>query len=219
MKWFRRKKKPNEETGFLFRYDGIAIDTDQVIFFPKLEDVFHEVSLLHRQVFYPLCSIKMSLLNPDWNFYGHFIYVYREVEENIRLVRFHTAYCDDYSLGFDVIDNKYTLQSKMNLLELSDSYQKYQEKAAAKYQYFVQDYQKNQLENLLPKAQPINFLIKCFGKIPMWIQEDATPKDADGNALLFVGQVRVLDFIGEDQYLYLFYNAKEHYFVQREQYV
>jgi hypothetical protein len=219
MKWFKKKKKPNEEAGFLFRYDGIAIDATQVLFFPKLKEVFEDLSSLHKKVFFPLCSIQMSLINPEWDFYGHFVYVYREAEENSHYARYHTPYCNDYSLGFDVLDKKYVLQAKNNLLELSDQYQKYQEKAAAKYQYFVQDYQKNDLENLLPPGESINFLIKCFGKTPMWVQEDATPKDSEGNALLFVGQIRVLDFIGEEQYLYLFYNAKKHYFVQREQYV
>lgn len=219
MKWFKKKKKPNEEAGFLFRYDGIAIDTAQVLFFPKLKDVFQDLTPLHKKVFFPLCSIQMSLFKPEWDFYGHFVYVYREAEENSQYARYHTPYCNDYSLGFDLMDKKYVLQAKTTLLELSDQYQKYQKKAAAKYQYFVQDYQKNELENLLPKNAPINFLIKRFGKTPMWVQEDATPKDVTGNPLLFVGQVRVLDFIGEEQYLYLFYNAKEHYFVQREQYV
>jgi hypothetical protein len=219
MKWFKKKKKPNEEAGFLFRYDGIAIDATQILLFPKLTEVFQNLSPLHEKVFFPLCSIQMSLINPDWDFYGHFIYVYREAEENKRYARYHTPYCGDYSLGFDVVDKKYVLQAKTNLLEFSDRYQKYQQKSAAKYQHFVQDYQENGLENLLPKSEPINFLIKRFGKKPMWVQEDATPKDTEGNALLFVGQVRVLDFIGEEQYLYLFYNAKEHYFVQREQYV
>lgn len=219
MKWFKKKKKPNEGAGFLFQYDGIVIDATKVLFFPKLEDVFQELSPLHKKVFFPLCSVQMSLINPDWDFYGHFVYVYREAEENSQYARFHTPYCGDYSLGFDVVDKKYILQARVNLLELSDQYQKYQQKAAAKYQYFVQDYQENDLENLLPKNASVNFLIKRFGKAPMWVQEDATPKDVAGNALLFVGQVRVLDFIGEEQHLYLFYNAEEHYFVQREQYI
>ena len=60
MKWFKKKKKPNEEAGFLFRYDGLAIDASQVNFFPKLKDVFHDVSPLHKKVFFPLCSIQMS---------------------------------------------------------------------------------------------------------------------------------------------------------------
>lgn len=218
MKWFKKKKKPNEEAGFLFRYDGIAIDAAQILLFPNLKDVFQELSSLHEKVFFPLCSVQMSLINPDWDFYAHFIYVYREAEENAHYVRYHTPYCDDYSLGFDVVDKKYVLQAKTTLLKLSEQYQKYQQKAAAKYQYFVQDYQENGLDNLLPKSEPINFLIKRFGKTPMWVQEDATPKDRDGNALLFVGQVRVMDFVGEEQHLYLFYDAKEHYFVQREQY-
>lgn len=218
MKWFKKKKKPNEEAGFLFQYDGIAIDTSQVLFFPLLENVFQEMTALPQGVFFPLCSIRMNLLNPDWDFYGHFVYVYREAEENKRLARYHTPYCDDYSLGFDVVNNKYQLHANSKLLDLSKQYQKYQQKAAAKYQYFVQDYQKNSLDNLLPKGESINFLIKRFGKTPMWVQEDVTPKDVNGKPLLFVGQVRVLDFIGEEQYLYLFYDEKEHYFVQREQY-
>jgi len=219
MKWFKKKKKPNEEAGFLFGYDGVAIDATQVLFFPKRAEVFHSLTSLHEKIFFPLCSIKMSLLNPNWDFYGHFVYVYREAEENLHYARYHTPYCSDYSLGFDVVDKKYVLQSKLKLLEFSDKYQKYQKKAAAKYQYFVQDYQENGLENIKPQNTSINFLIKRFGKVPMWVQEDATPKDAAGKDLFFVGQVRVLDFIGEEQYLYLFYNAEKHYFVQREQYM
>ncbi|BDS14960.1 hypothetical protein [Aureispira anguillae] len=218
MKWFKKRKKANEEAGFLFQHTGIAIEESDVLLFPDRELVFETVSTLHNSVFFPLCSIKMALLNPTWDFYAHFVYVYREPEEKVDYMRYYTSYCGDYSLGFDCIEGKYDLQAKAKMLEISAPYQKYQQKANKKYERFVQDYQEHGLMNLLPANENLNFLIKRFGSSPIWVQRDETPVDLDGEALLFVGQVRVLDFIGEEQYLYLFYNPKFHYFVQREQY-
>lgn len=219
MKWFKKKKKQNEEVGYLFQYNGVAIQLSDVQIFPDRKNVFAEMSELHEIAFFPLCSVNMERLNSEWNFYGHFVYVYREPEENLTYSQYYTRYCGDYSLGFDLIKGKYSLHAKINMLTIAQRYKKYQQKANKKYQYFVQDYQKNGLDNLLPKQEDLNFLIKRFGKQPIWIQKDETPTDWDGEPLVFVGQVRVLDFIGEEQYLYLFYSPKYHFFVQREQYI
>lgn len=218
MKWFKKKKKQNEEAGYFFQHDGIAIQSSDIELFPDRKTVFANIAKLHKEVLFPLCSIKMSLLNPDWTFRAHFIYVYREPEENLTYSRYYTPYCGDYSLGFDLIGEKYDLQAKLEMLTISEQYKKYQQKAEKKYQYFVQDYQNNGLDNILSNQENFNFLIKRFGKQPIWVQKDETPIDLDGKPLMFVGQVRVLDFIGEEQYLYLFYSPQYQYFVQREQY-
>lgn len=218
MKWFKKRKKANEEAGFLFPYDGLSVQESDMVFFPSREMVFDQVEEIHNQVFFPLCSVHMTILDASWDFWGHFVYVYREPIENITHTRYYTPYCGDYSLGFDCINGKYKLQANPTMLHISEHYQKYQQKATQKYQRFANDYEEHGLDNLLPYGKGLNFLVKCFGKKPIWVQKDETPMDLDGNPLLFVGQVRVLDFIGEEQYLYLFYSAKYHYFVQREQY-
>lgn len=219
MKWFKSKKKSNEKVGLLFDHQGIELQEEDIVLFPERSAVFASVTPTHEMVFFPLCSVNMRILNPEWDFEAHFVYVYREPVEDVCLTKYYTTYCGDYSLGFDCLEGKYSLQAKTEMLELSPRYEKYQQKALEKYNRFVKEYQENGWSSVLPYRATPNFMIKRFGKTPMWIQKDATPKDLNGEALIFVGQVRVLDFIGEEQYLYLFYSPKFHYFVQREQYL
>jgi len=218
MKWFKKKKKPNEQVGFFFDHDGLPLTEEDCIFFPERTAVFKDVTTIHEQAFFPLCSVNMKVINPEWDFFGHFIYVFREQKEAIQYKKFYTPYCGDYSLGFDYKDGQYILHARPEMLAIAPYYEKYQQKAAEKYHRFAETYQEKGLESLLPYKATLNFLIKRFGKTPMWIEEDVVPKDMDGNPLVFVGQIRVLDFIGEGQYLYLFYSPKYHFFVQREQY-
>jgi hypothetical protein len=222
MSWFNKKSrknaKPNEYAGFLFDENGTQINSDDIIIFPVRDKVFISVSELIENVFFPLCSINMNLINPDWHFFGHFVYVFREQEENKKLSKYYTEYCGDYSLGFDLVNGKYDLQAKEDMLTVSDRYNKYLLKAKDKYLRFLKDYYENGLDNLIPLNKDFNFLVKRLAGEPMWVQKDETPKDFKGGDLLFVGQLRVLDFIAEGQYLYLFYSPEYDYFVQIEQY-
>ena len=121
MKWFKKKQKKsqaNEYIGFFFEKEGIAIETEDLLLFPKRETIFTSLSKIHKQVFFPLCSINMALIEPDWDFYGHFVYVFREKEESLHSSKYHTKYCHSNSLGFDVVAGKYDLQAKVEMLAL-----------------------------------------------------------------------------------------------------
>ncbi len=222
MNWFNKKSKknanPNEYAGFLFDEKGTQINSDDIIIFPDRDKVFVSVSEQVDKVFFPLCSVNMNLINPDWHFWGHFVYVFREQEENIFLSKYYTEYCGDYSLGFDFVEGKYDLQAKENMLTVSDRYIKYLDKAKEKYLRFLRDYLEKGPDSLIPPNKDFNFLVKRFAGEPMWIQKEETPKDFKGKDLFFVGQLRVLDFIAEGQYLYLFFCPENKYFVQVEQY-
>lgn len=216
MKWFWKKQA--KQSKFLFDYAGKVFSTQDFQAFPLHKAVLNHKEELAKAVFFPLCSIQLQALNPDWEGLAHFIYVFREPDERLLAQKYTTKYCNDYSLGFDVLEDKYQTQCSLALLNYAPKYEKYQRKVVEKYQRFAKSYQGQGLASLLPKGEELGFLIKRFGTTPQWMQPAQVPLDLSGKPMQFIGQVRALDFIGENQYLYLFYSPQYHYFVQVEQY-
>lgn len=176
--------------------------------FPELEEVFEALQEEHQQYFFPICSVDLSSINPNWKETIHFILFNTDPYHEARF-EFFNAVCSDNSIGFHLHNGKLALAADMSFMQVSDKWKKWL--ATTKKEYLTAKERYHTPDNT------INYPAKIqLGGYPRWVQEDETPVDKDGQPLQFVGAFYsanfVFDYCAKD--IYVFYNPKEKMVVQ-----
>ena len=89
------------------------LDKQYIKYFPEHEDIFIGDIDQYRKHFLPICSINLQAIYPEEDQWIHFVSlneiydgcVGRETHE------YHTEYCREDMIGFNVIDNKFELEA------------------------------------------------------------------------------------------------------------
>lgn len=92
------------------------IDPLYIKYFPSCEDVFETDVELAKKHLLPICSINLKAIYPEEDQWLHFISA-KEIGEGCvgeQTQEYHTTYCKEDMLGFDVVGSKYVFEADWN---------------------------------------------------------------------------------------------------------
>ena len=178
---------------------------------PAPSNVFLENVDENSEWFLPLLTVNLNNIKPEWTGILHFVY--------------HEANFPD-GITFKVKDNKYIYEGQYNFDEggMSERDKKngFVEFVEMEISSLIHSNQPEWIDEFYEKCKTIDNEIRyCnkFGSNPYWTQSDETPKDTEGNDMIFIGQIRADDYSDEvaDKDLYLFYSPKYQIVTQIDQ--
>ena len=175
--------------------------------FPEPADVFADKIEEHSKFFFPLFSVDLAQINPNWTGQIHMVQ-FNEDPYNTNTVDTFNEYCKDCMIGFDVIDGKYSFKTSFKYFDLTDEWTEWFEKTKSSY------YQtKQRFADTGVLKDPYNNEVEIFGQIgnePEWTQSDETPNDPDGNPMTFIAKAYTGEYTDDscDKDIYLFYSDK-----------
>ncbi|NRS90844.1 hypothetical protein HNQ02_003791 [Flavobacterium sp. 7E] len=180
--------------------------TNQLILFPKLEDVFNQITERHSEVFMPVVSIPKALINKNWEGYFH-ILQFNEDPYNRETVKYFTEYCTDAMISFTISDGKYDFDTDLGYFDVTDDWKEYQIETKEKFERSKKDF--------LSNGNQFNIAEIKIGGEPEWWQGDATPKDPSGNKMIFVTEIDTYPFCEDscDKKIYVFYSHEHNLIV------
>jgi hypothetical protein len=175
--------------------------------FPEPVDIFADKIEEHSKFFFPLFSIDLGHINPDWAGQVHMVQ-FNEDPYNTDTVDTFNDYCKECMIGFDVIDGKYSFKTSFKYFDLTDDCMELFEKTKASYYLTKQKFAETGV-----LTDPYNNKVEIFGQIgnePEWTQSDETPNDPDGNPMTFIAKAYTSEYSNDscDKDIYLFYSDK-----------
>jgi len=185
---------------------GTTNMTNIIKMFPETTDVFANRIEEHSKYLFPLFSIDLCIINPEWKGTVHML-EFNEDPYNRETISSFNEYCSDCMIGFDIIDGKYSFKSDFNYFALSKDWIEYFEKTKEEYQttknYYIENHK---LPDYIGEPGKI---YEQIGGNPEWIQGDATPLDPDGNRMTFITRIYSSNYsISGGKDIYLFYSDK-----------
>jgi hypothetical protein len=201
---FFRKQKQNNTT----EPEDSSTPEDDVIFFPELTSVFKEHTEALNNVFFPVLSIRLSSINKDWGTGFIHLIQFNEDPYNRDTVKYYNDYCKDNMLSFTLEEGKYSFNTDIRFLEVTDDWRQYFEETKASYQKSKVKYKET--------GEAFNLADIRIGGDPLWWQSDSTPLDPDGNRMTFITEIETYPFCPDscDKKLFLFYSHKHKLAVQ-----
>src|SRR5688572_24789945 len=175
---------------------------DDVVFFPELSFVFKENTEALKNMFFPALSIRLSSINKDWgNGFIHLIQ-FNEDPYNRDTVKYYNEYCKDNMISFTLDNGRYTFNTDLKFLEVTEDWKKYLEETKAAYLISKAKYEST--------GQAFNLADFQLGGEPGWWQSDSTPIDPDGNPMTFITEMETYPFCPDscDKKIFLFYSHK-----------
>lgn len=94
----------------------MKIAQQHIKYFPEYEQVFIGDIEQHKKHFLPICSINLQCIYPDQDQWLHFVSV-KEIYEGCvgqETAMYHSDYCREDLIGFDVIEDKYSFEGDWN---------------------------------------------------------------------------------------------------------
>lgn len=175
--------------------------------FPEPADIFADKIDEHSKFFFPLFSVDLNQINPNWEGQIHMVQ-FNEDPYNTDTVDTFNDYCKDCMIGFDVNDGKYSFKTGFKYFDLTDDWTEWFEKTKASYFQTKERFIKTGV-----LTDPYNNEVEIFGQIgnePEWTQSDETPNDPDGNPMTFIAKAYTGDYTDDscEKDIYLFYSVK-----------
>ncbi len=175
--------------------------------FPEPADVFADKVKEHAEVLFPLFSIDLKEINPEWSGEIHMLQ-FNEDPYNKERVETFDDYCDEYMFGFDVIDGKYSFKTDLKYFEVTEKWKEWFEKTKTSYHSTKKRFTDS---GVLSRAS--GFSAEVFEQIggePEWMQggDVMGPRDPGGNPMTFISRVYSSNYTddscGKD--IYMFYS-------------
>ncbi|WP_035647404.1 hypothetical protein [Flavobacterium sp. ASV13] len=175
---------------------------NELILFPKLEDVFNSITERHYEIFLPVVAIPKTMVNENWEGY-FFVIQFNEDPYNRETVKYFTEYCTDTMISFTIRNGKYDFDTDLGYFDVTDDWKEYQIETKEKFEE-----SKNEFLNT---GNQFNIAEIKIGGEPEWWQGDATPNDPSGNPMLFITEIETYPFCKDscDKKIYVFY-SREH---------
>lgn len=181
---------------------------DDVVFFPELSFVFKENTEALQNVFFPALSIRLARINKAWG--DDFIHLvqFNEDPYNQDTVKYYTSYCKDNMLSFTLDNGKYTFDTDLGFLDVTDDWKQYLDETKASYLKSKARYEST--------GHAFNLADFQLGGQPGWWQSDSTPLDPDGKPMTFITEMETYPFCPDscDKKIFLFYSHKHKLAVQ-----
>lgn len=176
-------------------------------FFPPVDVVFEDNHEEYGRVFFPLLSVDLTAVDRSLSGWLHLVY-FNNDPYNEATVPYFTSYCGESSLGFDVMQGRYRLQTDLRYFDLTSEWEEPFEATRTTYSEAkaASDEQGQRFElDQVP-----------LGGEPEWTQDDETPVDPSGEPMRFVTQYDTANSIGDgcDKVIYLFYSPTHKIAVQ-----
>jgi len=176
-----------------------------ITMFPEPADVFADRMEEHSKFLFPLFSVDLSQVNPSWQGKLHMLQ-FNEDPYNRETVSAFNEYCTDRTIGFDVIDGKYSFKTDFKFFELSPGWVMYYNRTRDSFEETKKRYADAGIF-----TTPYNYPEEPFNGIggeAHWTQSAATPLDPDGNPMTFIAQVYTAKYCKDscEKDLFLFYS-------------
>lgn len=178
-----------------------------ITMFPEPANVFAENIDAHAKVLFPLFTVDLSVINPEWTGQLHMLQFNEDPYFQGTVASFN-EYCKENMIGFDVIDGKYRFKTDFSYFDLGEDWVEWFEKTKAGFEQSRDRYRK---EGKLYDGfnEPVDELEQLGGD-PVWIQADETPLDPDGNPMTFIARAYSGRYASDncEKDIYLFYSHK-----------
>jgi Leucine-rich repeat (LRR) protein len=172
--------------------------------FPPISEVFYENIEENQQHFMPLATISLAAIDENLDGQIHLVYYYHDPYCEAA-GKSYNEFIDNYLGTFDIIEGKYKFKTDFNFFAVNPENLAYKQEE-------MESYQKQVKKNRLTPSR----VVERLGKKPKGLYEESYPKDEQGENLLFVCQVNMLNFIktshGAD--IFLFYDKKNQRAIQ-----
>lgn len=181
--------------------------------FPDVSDVFADKVEEHAKLLFPLFSVDLNYINPNWTGLIHMVQ-FNEDPYNTDTVDTFNDYCKDCMIGFDVVDGKYFFKTDFNYFDLTPSWVEWFEKTKTSFAKTKQTFTDTGILTN-PYGNTVDKVAEVGGE-PQWTQSDETPSDPDGNPMTFIAKVYTGDFTDDScsKDIFLFYSDKHKLAVQ-----
>ncbi|MCF8716421.1 hypothetical protein JM658_16455 [Joostella atrarenae] len=170
--------------------------------FPDIESIFKENLDKNAEVFFPVCSIDLGVINKEWKNEKIHLIQFHEDPYNTETAKYFNDYCKDNMISFSLENGKYKFNTDFGYFDLTDDWKEYYEETKISYNKSKTEFKENgksfNLENLI------------IGGEPEWWQSDETPLDPDGNPMTFITELETYGFCPDscDKKIFMFYSHK-----------
>ncbi len=176
--------------------------------FPEIDSVFETNIDKAREVFFPICSIRLGVINKNWGDEKIHLIQYNEDPYNEATAAYFTEYCKDNMIAFNLRNGKYEFKTSFKYFDLQDNWKEWFEKTKETFIKSKEEARQSG-ENVYIKGIPI-------GGKPEWLQDDETPLDPGGKPMHFITEFDT-HWICDDyceKRLFLFYSPEYRIAVQ-----
>jgi hypothetical protein len=172
--------------------------------FPPISEVFYENTEENEQYFMPLANISLAAIDETLEGQIYLVYYYHDPYCETAGESYND-FCDNYLGTFDIIDGKYKFKTDFNFFAVNPENEQYRQDEQVSYQ------QQAKKQRLTPSR-----VVERLGKKPKGLYEENYPKDEQGENLLFICQVNMLNFIQTWQAtdIFLFFDKKNQRAIQ-----
>lgn len=172
--------------------------------FPPIDEVFYENTEENQKYFMPLATISLAAIDETLAGQIHLVYYYHDPYCETA-GKSYNDFCDNYLGTFDMIDGKYKFKTDFNFFAVNPENLAYKQEE-------MESYQKQAKKNRLTPSR----VVERLGKKPKGLYEESYPKNEQGENLLFICQVNMLNFIQTWQAadIFLFYDKQNQRAIQ-----
>ncbi|TNE79753.1 MAG: hypothetical protein EP332_09900 [Bacteroidetes bacterium] len=170
--------------------------------FPEVEDVFNSEIEKCKEIFFPVCSILLSDVNPNLGDERIHLIQFNEDPYNEETVAYFNEYNKNNMISFQLVDGKYNFNSDLRFFDLTEDWVEWFEKTRESY------FESKRLHNSGDLKKPyVNITV---GGEPDWWQADETPIDPSGNPMIFITEFETDSICNDycDKKIFLFYSPE-----------
>lgn len=181
---------------------------DNIEVFPEIESVFDTDHEECKEVFFPVCSIRLGDIKDEWGDEKIHLVQFNEDPYNTETSKYFNDYCKDNMIAFDLQNGKYRFKTDFRYFDLRENWIEWFTKTKESYQKSKADFKSNGKTFGITGIQ--------LGGEPDWWQADETPIDPDGRPMEFITAFET-DLICNDscgKKIFLFYSPKHKLAVQ-----
>lgn len=176
--------------------------------FPEISAVFSDNLDKCKEVFFPVCSIRLGDVNKEWGDEKIHLVQFNEDPYNEDTSQHFTPYCKDAMIAFDVAEGRYKFRADFGYFELSEEWKEWFEATKRTYTESKKEY--------LDTGKTFGIDLMKLGGNPDWWQSDETPLAPDGSPMKFITSFETDSICNDycDKKIFLFYSRKHKLAVQ-----
>jgi hypothetical protein len=159
--------------------------------FPNIESVFDSDIDKCKEVFFPVCSIRLGDIKKQWGDERIHLIQFNEDPYNTETAKYFNDYCKDTMIAFDLNNGKYKFRTDFGYFDLTDDWKEWFDKTKESYNESKNDFTTNGNNFGIDGIQ--------LGGEPEWWQADETDEICDDSC---------------DKKIFLFYSHKHKLVVQ-----
>ncbi|MCD8529047.1 MAG: hypothetical protein LRY27_03605 [Chitinophagales bacterium] len=137
--------------------------------FPTIDSVFDTELEKCKEVFFPVCSIRLGDIRKEWGDEKIHLIQFNEDPYNTDTAKYFNDYCKDNMIAFDLNNGKYRFKTDFGYFDLTEDWKEWFNKTKETYIESKKDFVNNGNDFGIKGLQ--------LGGEPEWWQADETPTD------------------------------------------